>query len=107
VQEVVGHSSPTTKTVQRIYDRFQERFESEIHILTDADVEELNDVNREVGDAVKKFRNDNIVMVPGGGGQYGEMIIPSDMEEKERVKRRREDEMECRYSEDQASLEKF
>ncbi|MCJ7478677.1 MAG: phosphotransferase, partial [Candidatus Nanohaloarchaeota archaeon QJJ-7] len=82
IQEVVGHSSPTTKTVQKIYDDFQERFSSEIDILTEKAIEELEGINQEFTDAVKKFRSDSIVIVPGGGGSYGELVIPSDSEEK-------------------------
>lgn len=107
IQEVVGHSSPTTKTVQRIYDSFQERFESEIVMLADAPIEELEEVNREVGEAVRKFREDETIIVPGGGGSYGELIIPTDAEEKRRIEARRKDELRCRYSRKQKQIGEF
>ena len=46
-------------------------------------------------------------MVPGGGGKYGELIIPRDEEERERVMAERRDEIECVYSNDQSSLTDF
>ncbi len=107
IQEVVGHSSPTTKTVQRIYDSFQDEFDSEIEILTDADIEEVKEVNREAGSAVEKFREEEIVIVPGGGGEYGELIVPSDADERERILENREDELECRYPGEQSRLDRF
>ncbi len=107
IQEVVGHASPTTKTVQRIYDRFQEEFPSEIAMLTDIDIDELAAVNREVANAVRMFRNDDIVVVPGGGGAYGDIIIPSDREEKQRIEERRAAELECRYVQKQEQLDAF
>lgn len=107
IKNVVGHSSPTTKTVQNIYDRFQDRFASEIQILTSADISALKEVNREVGEAVERFRSGGIIMVPGGGGDYGEIIIPSDKDEKERIEENRKDELECRYRPSQETLDEF
>ncbi|MFB6077023.1 MAG: TIGR00375 family protein [Candidatus Nanohaloarchaea archaeon] len=97
IRVVVGHASPTTKTVQRIYDAYQEEFASEIDILTGADIDDVKAVNTEVGRAVELFRQDGIVMVPGGGGAYGEMVIPADQDEKERIAEQRAAELACRY----------
>lgn len=107
VQEVVGHASPTTKTVQQLYDRFQEEFPSEIHILTEAGIDELAAVNADVAEAVNLFRDGDIIIVPGGGGEYGEIVIPSDMEEKQRIAERRAAELDCRYAERQEQLDAF
>lgn len=107
IREVVGHASPTTKTVQGIYDDFQAEFESEIEILAETDPADLRAVNREVGRAVELFRDGGIIMVPGGGGDYGEMVIPSDAEERERIMEDRADELECRSERTQQSLSDF
>jgi uncharacterized protein (TIGR00375 family) len=104
IQEVVGHSSPTTKTVQRIWKEFNQEHGSEIDILVEKPVEELSRTNRKVADAIEKFRNGHTVMVPGGGGSYGELIIPSDQDEKERIEEKRKEELECRYSSNQTTL---
>ncbi|MDY6778109.1 MAG: phosphotransferase, partial [Candidatus Nanohaloarchaea archaeon] len=107
IREVVGRSSVTTKTVQSIYDEFLDTFESEIQILIDQPIEELEEVNSRIASAVQTFRNEDTIMVPGGGGKYGELIIPSDKEEKKRIEERRAAELDCRYEETQTSLGDF
>jgi len=107
IQHVVGHSSPTTKTVQSIYDDFLDAFDSEIGILIDADIEDLQDINSKVARAIRMFREDKTIMVPGGGGEYGELIIPRDEEERQRILDKRSDELECRYENTQSSLSDF
>ncbi|MDY6766022.1 MAG: TIGR00375 family protein [Candidatus Nanohaloarchaea archaeon] len=107
IQNVVGHASPTTKTVERIYDQFQDAFRSEIEILTEADIRDLEEVNPDVADAVATFRDDDVVIVPGGGGEYGEIIVPADEDERTRIEEAREDELACRYSNRQQRLDGF
>ena len=107
IREIVGHSSVTTKGVQSVYDSFQSEFGSEIDILVDREIPELEKVNRRVADAVRKFREERTIMVPGGGGKYGELIIPRDEEERKRILKDRRDEIECVYSNDQRSLADF
>ncbi|MFB6204854.1 MAG: TIGR00375 family protein [Candidatus Nanohaloarchaea archaeon] len=107
IMEVVGHSSPTTKTVQRIWDDFNENHGAEIDVLVEEDVESLKETNHEVGAAIKKFREGETVMIPGGGGEYGEMVIPGSREELERIRDRRSDEIDCVYRNDQETLENF
>ena len=36
-------------------------------------------------------------MIPGGGGDYGERIIPENKDEKEIIQEERKDEINCRY----------
>jgi PHP family Zn ribbon phosphoesterase len=50
-----------------------------------------------VAESIRKFREDIIVMVPGGGGNYGERIIPEDREHMQEIKERRNSEIQCRY----------
>ncbi len=107
IRAVVGHASPTTKTVQRIYDDFQDAFPSEVHILTAADIDDLAAVNPDVARAVELFRADRMIMVPGGGGEYGELVIPGSETERERILERRADELACRYTADQQRIDDF
>lgn len=107
IQHVVGHASPTTKTVQGIYDEFQDAFRSEIRMLTEAPVNELAAVNQKVANAVQTFREEQFIVVPGGGGEYGELVIPRDEAERERIIDERSDEIACEYRETQQSLSKF
>ncbi|MFB6208214.1 MAG: TIGR00375 family protein [Candidatus Nanohaloarchaea archaeon] len=107
IQEVVGHASPTTKTVQSIWKAFNDDHGSEIEILVEKDVESLRQTNSKVASAIEKFRDGKTFMVPGGGGQYGELVIPESEEERRRIQQRRSDELNCVYSNDQKSLESF
>ncbi|AOV94782.1 hypothetical protein AQV86_02545 [Nanohaloarchaea archaeon SG9] len=97
IQYTVGHASPTTKTVQDRYETLNKEFGAEIDILVEKDIQQLAQVDREVAESIRKFRNDEIVMIPGGGGEYGERIIPEDTEEKKEVIENRKDEINCRY----------
>jgi uncharacterized protein (TIGR00375 family) len=107
IREIVGHASVTTKGVQRVYDNFLSRFDSEIQILIDTPIDRLKEINSQVADAVEKFRDDRTIMIPGGGGEYGELIIPRDEEERQRIIDKRQDELECRYANTQQSLDNF
>ncbi|MCJ7450771.1 MAG: TIGR00375 family protein [Candidatus Nanohaloarchaeota archaeon QJJ-9] len=107
IKQVVGHSSVTTKKVQRIYDRYVEKFDSETDILVDEPAKKLKKVNQKVGAAVEKFREGKTVMVPGGGGEYGELIIPRNEEERRRIVEERESELNCEYRGNQKSLGEF
>lgn len=97
IQYTVGHSSPTTKTVQKRHKALNEKFGAEVDILVEIDVDELAEVDEEVAESIRKFRGDEIVMVPGGGGEYGERIIPEDKEEREKIIEEKASEIECRY----------
>lgn len=107
VRVVVGHASPTTKTVQRIYDDFQDAFPSEIHILTEAAIADLKQVHPDVARAVALFREEKMIMVPGGGGAYGELVIPGSETERKRILESRADELDCRYTADQQRIDDF
>lgn len=107
IQAVVGHSSPTTKTVQEIWSRFNDNHGSEIHILVEEDIDALEKTHVKIASAIQKFRDNETIMVPGGGGDYGELIIPSDAGDRERIEKKRSDELECRYVEKQNTLEAF
>lgn len=75
IQKVVGHSSPTTKTVQNLWQKFYENHGTEIEILVEVPVKELKETDKEVGEAIEKFRNNETDMRPGGGGKYGEIVL--------------------------------
>ncbi len=107
IKEVVGHSSTKTKTVQKIYGDFQSEFNSEINILIDEDIENLSEVNKKVGSAVRKFREGKTIMIPGGGGSYGELVIPRDEQDRKRILEERESDIGCFYSKEQKSLSDF
>ena len=99
IQYTVGHASPTTKTVQKRYKALNKEFGSEADILVQISIEKLIEVDEQVAESIKKFRNDDIVMIPGGGGEYGERIIPENDKERENIMEEKASEIECRYEE--------
>lgn len=107
VREVVGHASVTTKGVERLYEQFLDAFPTENHVLLDAEIDALREVNPDVARAVKLFREEEYLFVPGGGGEYGELILPRDDAERKAILERRSDEFECRYERKQQSLGDF
>lgn len=97
IQYTVSHSSPTTKTVQEKYKALNEEFGAEVDILVEIDIEEISEVDEEVAESIRKFREDEIIMIPGGGGDYGERILPENEEEAEKIREERKDEIKCKY----------
>ena len=85
IQYTVGHASPTTKTVQKRYKALNEAFGAEVDILVEERIEDISEVDEEVAESIRKFREDEIVMIPGGGGDYGERIIPENEEERQEL----------------------
>jgi uncharacterized protein (TIGR00375 family) len=98
IQYTVGHASPTTKTVQKRYKALNEGFGAEVDILVEIDIEDIAEIDEEVAESIRMFRNDEIVMIPGGGGDYGERILPDSEEEREKIMEERKDEINCSYS---------
>lgn len=107
IREVVGHASVKTQTVQEFYNHFLEEFDSEIGVLLDHHIEELKDVNEKIGKAIQKFRSGKTIIIPGGGGEYGEIVIPRNTKERKRIMKERKDEIECRYDSSQKQLSEF
>ncbi|MFB6203267.1 MAG: TIGR00375 family protein [Candidatus Nanohaloarchaea archaeon] len=97
IQEVVGHSSPTTKTVQERWEKMNQAHGPEIDILVEKEIRDLRKTDEEVAEAIMKFREEKTIMVPGGGGKYGELVIPEDEEEENDIREKRRKELECRY----------
>jgi len=98
IQYTVGHASPTTKTVERKYEKLIEDVGTEADILVNENIGRIAEVDNDVAESIRKFREDIIVMVPGGGGNYGERIIPEDREHMQDIKERRNSEIQCRYN---------
>jgi len=76
IRNVLKTSSPNTKGCMRLYDEFIREFDNEINVLLNADACELSELNEGVGFAVEKFRKNEIILHPGGGGMYGTFEIP-------------------------------
>ncbi|WP_297439006.1 TIGR00375 family protein [Thermococcus sp.] len=68
-----------TKAVRVIWERFLREFRSEIRVLVDVPVEELARVHEDVAKAVWAYRTGKLVVIPGGGGKYGEIKLPEEI----------------------------
>jgi uncharacterized protein (TIGR00375 family) len=89
----LGLASLSSKKVTGIWEKLIMRFGSEVTVLVDAEMDEIRRVaGEDVGNAILMFREDRIMVLPGGGGQYGKIFIPGfgdiDEEEFERLLQR-------------------
>ena len=84
VQQALGAKSAQTKEVQQRWLAIVEKFGDEITALVDAKEQELLEADKAVGEKIIAFRNELVLYIPGGGGQYGVPIICSSKEEMEK-----------------------
>lgn len=97
IQYTVGHSSATTKTVQKQYKALTKEFGAEVNILAEIDIKDLAEIDDEIAESIRKFRKDKIIMIPGGGGDYGRRILPESEEKREKIMNEKEAEINCNY----------
>ena len=65
-----------TKAVRLTWERFLREFGSEIRVLVDVPVQELAKIHEDVAKAVWAYRSGKLIVIPGGGGKYGEIRLP-------------------------------
>jgi len=65
----------TTKTVQGLWQKLVDNFKTEIDVLINVDLEEIDKIDSSIASAIKSFRNNTINIIPGGGGKYGEILF--------------------------------
>ena len=71
----------TTKFVQTRWQKLIDTFGPEIRVLIDTPIDEINKIDSRIGNAISSFRNDDIIVIPGGGGKYGELSFDDDLKE--------------------------
>ncbi len=77
IAKAVGVANPNSKKVQTQWELLVGRFGSEIAVAIDAPMKEVAETAQPpVASALKAFRTGNYRMRPGGGGQYGEVMLP-------------------------------
>jgi uncharacterized protein (TIGR00375 family) len=77
IARAMGLASVSSKKVRHVWEKLVDRFGSEVAALVDADMDELEDVaGEDVARAMGMFRENRIMVLPGGGGQYGKIFIP-------------------------------
>ena len=79
ITKSVGQRNPFTKKVTGIFNELIEMFGSEINVMLEADLKEISKVTiPAVADAIKAFRENRVIIIPGGGGEYGKIQLPKD-----------------------------
>ena len=75
----VHNKGVTTKFVQAIWQKLIDSFETEINVLINVGLEDIKKIDSDVGLAIESFRNNTIDIVPGGGGQYGQILFKKEV----------------------------
>ena len=63
----------TTKTVQGKWQKLIDKFNNEINVLVDVSIKDIEKIDSAIAPAIKSFRNDELDIIPGGGGKYGQI----------------------------------
>ncbi len=77
IMMALGHASINTKGVQMAWSSLVERFGSEVKVLLDVPAENMDFVDHKIVNAILAFRNEEVIIHPGGGGQYGWLELPA------------------------------
>jgi uncharacterized protein (TIGR00375 family) len=79
IAKALGQHTPFTQSVTKRWDELITVFGSEIKVLLDADIHEIAKVTvPAVTTAIQAFRDHKVVIIPGGGGKYGTIELPTD-----------------------------
>jgi uncharacterized protein (TIGR00375 family) len=77
----------TTKTVQSTWQKLIDNFGNEINVLINVPLEDIENIDANIAPVIESFRNNAIDVVPGGGGQYGQILFDKKVKQKESPKR--------------------
>ena len=79
ITKAVGQRNPFTQTVNRRWSELVSSCNSEINVLLDCNIEEVSRYTAPaIVEAIQAFRENRVVVHPGGGGQYGRIELPGD-----------------------------
>lgn len=81
IMMALGHASINTKGVQTAWQALVERFGSEVAVLLEVPAENMNFIDNRIKNAILAFRNEEVIIHPGGGGQYGWLELPANKKE--------------------------
>ena len=76
----------TTKTVQSKWQKLIDNFGTEIDVLINVDLKDIEKVDSNIASVIESFRNNSIDVVPGGGGKYGEISFDKKVAERKSEK---------------------
>jgi uncharacterized protein (TIGR00375 family) len=81
ITKAVGQRNPFTLKVTKLWTELIDAFNSEINVLLDADINQISKVTiPAVTEAIQAFRDKKVIIIPGGGGEYGKIQLPSSEE---------------------------
>jgi len=77
ITKAIGQHTPFTQAVSKRWDELISAFGSEINVLIDSDINEITKVTAPaITEAIQAFRENKVIVRPGGGGQYGSIELP-------------------------------
>lgn len=87
IAKAIGNKSPYTAGVQKRWNVLVEG-RTEIEVLVSADLAELK-AEPKIIQAIEAFRSGKVIVKPGGGGKYGEILLPENLSVGERAEKER------------------
>jgi uncharacterized protein (TIGR00375 family) len=79
ITKAVGQRNPFTKTVTKRWNELVSFFGSEINVLLDVSIEDISEVTTPaITEAIQAFRDNKVIIHPGGGGRYGTIEFPQE-----------------------------
>jgi uncharacterized protein (TIGR00375 family) len=79
ITKAVGQRNPFTQTVTKRFNELVDVFGSEINVMLEADINKISRVTAPaITQAIQAFRDKKVIVIPGGGGEYGKIKLPDD-----------------------------
>lgn len=79
ITKAIGQHTPFSQTVTKRWEELITEFGDEISVLVDGDLDRIRKVTTPaIADAIQLFREHKVVVIPGGGGKYGVIELPSE-----------------------------
>ena len=77
ITKAIGQRTPFTITVRNRWEQLVKAFGNEINVLLDVDISDISKVTSPaIAEAIQAFREKKVIIIPGGGGQYGQIELP-------------------------------
>ncbi len=78
ITKAVDQKNPFTQKVTKLWTELIDAFGSEINVLLDVDIKEISKITiPAVTEAIQAFRDKKVIIIPGGGGEYGKIKLPT------------------------------
>ena len=81
IAKAIGQHTPFSQAVTKRWEELVFAFGSEINVVLDIDIDQIAKVTvPAVVDAIQAFRDNRVIIIPGGGGKYGTIELPQEKE---------------------------